>query len=33
VALVVAVNADGSWTISRMNYQAWRVDQRTIRPG
>jgi len=34
VALVVAVNADGSWTVSEMNYQAWDVvDQRTIRPG
>ncbi len=34
VALVVAVNADGSWTVSEMNYVAWGVvDQRTIRPG
>jgi len=34
VALVVAVHADGSWTVSEMNYQAWDVvDQRTIRPG
>ena len=34
VALVVAVNADGSWMVSEMNYQAWDVvDQRTIRPG
>jgi len=34
VGLVVAVNADGSWTVSEMNYQAWDVvDQRTIRPG
>jgi surface antigen len=34
VALVVAVHADGSWTVSEMNYQAWGVvDQRTIRPG
>jgi surface antigen len=34
VALVIAVNADGSWTVSEMNYQAWDVvDQRTIHPG
>jgi len=34
VALVVAVNPDGSWTVSEMNYQAWDVvDQRTIHPG
>ena len=34
VAYVESVNADGSWTVSEMNYVAWGVvSQRTIRPG
>lgn len=34
VALVEAVNPDGSWKVSEMNYQGWgMVDYRTIRPG
>jgi LysM repeat protein len=34
VAYVEAVNADGSWTVSEMNYVAWNViDWRTIKPG
>jgi surface antigen len=34
VALVDAVNADGSWTVSEMNYDGWGViSSRTIRPG
>ncbi len=34
VAYVEAVNADGSWTVSEMNYVAWDViDWRTIKPG
>jgi surface antigen len=34
VALVEAVNGDGSWTVSEMNYQGWGiVDRRRIRPG
>jgi hypothetical protein len=33
VSYVTAVNADGSWTVSEMNYLGLgRVDQRTIRP-
>ena len=34
VAYVEAVNADGSWVVSEMNYIGWGViDQRTIHPG
>jgi surface antigen len=34
VAYVESVNADGSWTVSEMNFVAWnRVSGRTIRPG
>lgn len=34
VAYVEAVNGDGSWTVSEMNFTAWDVvDRRTIRPG
>ncbi|MGH7903125.1 MAG: LysM peptidoglycan-binding domain-containing protein [Candidatus Dormibacteraceae bacterium] len=34
VAYVESVHADGSWTVSEMNYRGWAVvDQRTIRPG
>ncbi len=34
VAYVESVNADGSWTVSEMNYVAWDViDWRTIKPG
>lgn len=34
VAYVESVNADGSWTVSEMNYVAWGVvSTRTIRPG
>jgi N-acetylmuramoyl-L-alanine amidase len=34
VAYVEAVNADGSFTVSEMNYVAWNViDWRTIKPG
>lgn len=34
VAYVEAVNADGSYVVSEMNYNAWDVvDTRTIRPG
>lgn len=34
VAYVEAVNGDGSWTVSEMNFVGWnQVDQRTIRPG
>ena len=34
VAYVEAVNADGSWTVSEMNYVAFAViSQRTIKPG
>lgn len=34
VAYVERVNADGSWVVSEMNYNAWDVvDWRTIRPG
>jgi surface antigen len=34
VAYVEAVNADGSWTVSEMNFKAWDVvDRRTIHPG
>jgi LysM repeat protein len=34
VAYVEAVNADGSWTVSEMNYVAFDViDWRTIKPG
>jgi peptidoglycan DL-endopeptidase CwlO len=34
VAYVEAVNGDGSWTVSEMNFTGWdQVDQRTIRPG
>src|SRR5919197_6446422 len=34
VAYVESVNADGSWTVSEMNYVAWNVvDRRTIFPG
>lgn len=34
VAYVESVNADGSWTVSEMNYKAWNVvDIRIVRPG
>ena len=34
VAFVESVNADGSWTVSEMNYKGWNIQsQRTIRPG
>ncbi len=34
VAYVEAVNPDGSWTVSEMNYTAWgQVSRRTLRPG
>ncbi len=34
VAYVESVNADGSWTVSEMNYVAFDViDLRTIKPG
>ena len=34
VAYVEAVNADGSWTVSEMNFVAFGViSQRTIKPG
>ena len=34
VAIVERVNADGSWTVSEMNFVGWGiVDQRTIFPG
>jgi surface antigen len=34
VAYVEAVNADGSWVVSEMNYVAWDVvDRRLVRPG
>ncbi|HVD02283.1 MAG TPA: CHAP domain-containing protein [Candidatus Dormibacteraeota bacterium] len=34
VAYVESVNADGSWTVSEMNFTGWdQVDRRTIRPG
>ena len=34
VAYVESVNADGSWTVSEMNYVAWDViDWRTTKPG
>jgi len=34
VAYVEAVNGDGSWTVSEMNYTGWdQVDRRTIYPG
>jgi surface antigen len=34
VALVTAVNGDGSWTVTEMNYQGlYVVDSRTIAPG
>jgi surface antigen len=34
VAYVESVNADGSWTVSEMNFVGWnRVSGRTIRPG
>ena len=34
VAYVETVNADGSWTVSEMNFVGWnRVSGRTIRPG
>jgi surface antigen len=34
VAYVESVNADGSWTVSEMNFIGWnRVSTRTIRPG
>jgi len=34
VAYVEAVNADGSYTVSEMNFTRWNViDQRTIKPG
>ena len=34
VAYVEAVNGDGSWTVSEMNFAGWAVvDRRTIRPG
>jgi surface antigen len=34
VAYVEAVNADGSWTVSEMNFEAFGVaDMRTIKPG
>jgi LysM repeat protein len=34
VAYVEAVNADGSWVVSEMNYKGWGIiDERTIKPG
>ena len=34
VTYVEAINPDGSWVVSEMNYVGWGViDQRTIRPG
>jgi LysM repeat protein len=34
VAYVEAVNANGSWTVSEMNFKGWGIiDQRTISPG
>jgi surface antigen len=34
VAYVESVNANGSWTVSEMNYSGWgQVDSRTIQPG
>jgi len=34
VAYVESVNADGSWTVSEMNFRGWAiVDMRTIKPG
>jgi LysM repeat protein len=34
VAYVEAVNADGSWVVSEMNYRGWGIiDERTIKPG
>ena len=34
VAYVEAVNGDGSWTVSEMNFTGWnQVSRRTIRPG
>jgi surface antigen len=34
VAYVESVNADGSWTVSEMNFAGWnQVDRRTIHPG
>lgn len=34
VAYVEAVNGDGSWTVSEMNFAGWAVvDRRTIKPG
>jgi surface antigen len=34
VAYVEAVNGDGSWTVSEMNFKAWNVvSSRTLRPG
>lgn len=34
VAYVEAVNGDGSWVVSEMNYKGWNVvDRRTVRPG
>jgi surface antigen/LysM repeat protein len=34
VSYVEAINADGSWVVSEMNYVGWGViDQRTVRPG
>jgi len=34
VALVEAVNPDGSWVVSEMNYAGWGViSSRTIKPG
>jgi peptidoglycan DL-endopeptidase CwlO len=34
VAYVEAVNGDGSWTVSEMNFTGWnQVDRRTIYPG
>ena len=34
VAYVEAVNGDGSWTVSEMNFSGWAVvDRRTIKPG
>ncbi len=34
VSYVEAINADGSWLVSEMNYVGWGVlDQRTVRPG
>jgi peptidoglycan endopeptidase LytE len=34
VAYVEAVNGDGSWTVSEMNYKGWGIiDTRTIKPG